>query len=93
MCKVCEKLDLMIDCLESLHSSEELREVMMSVSDHECKDITDMTKDDIYIQTAIDLMIHWVDKYDADPFEVLSIATRRYGDRLKAQALSSDEDK
>lgn len=93
MCEMCDKLDSMVDCLESLFSVTDLRSTMLSMAIDEGIDkINTMSDDDIHIQFAIELMIHWADKYNSDPFQTLSVAIARYGDRVHAQHEETEND-
>jgi len=92
MCEVCDKLDSMVDCLESLHSIEELREAMISMTDDidMITQMKNMSDNEIHIEFAINLLVHWADKYDAFPFEVISAVAKKIGDRQLAH-IEEDE--
>jgi len=86
MCEMCDKLDAMVDCLESLFSADDLRSTMLSMAiDEGITKIKEMSDNDIRIQFAIELMIHWADRYNSDPFQTLAVAISRYGERVHAQ--------
>lgn len=93
MCSICDKLDSMIDCLESLHSPSELKQALSDMTDDlEVKSkINSMSDSDIYIEFSIKLMIHWASKYDGCPFDVLSTAVAQFEDRIHAHS-EEDED-
>lgn len=86
MCEMCDIFDSAVECLESLHPTKDMRKAMiaLAVDDKVAKTIKEMPDEHIRIQFAIDMMIHWVDKYDANPFEVISNLTKRYGERVEA---------
>lgn len=85
---MCETLDSMIECLESLYNVEKMREIMIELASNEAMEdiIKEMSSNGVKINFAIDLLIHWTDSMGADPLEVLSKIALRWSSREKAHA-------
>lgn len=93
MCEICDKLHSMIDCLESLHSAEELRTTLMTISNDEeiLEKIRNMNERDIRCEFAVNLFVYLIDKYDANPFDAFALAIKKFGDRM-VNHFSEEED-
>ncbi len=88
MCQMCDTLDSMVECLESLYDIKKMREVMIELATTEsiANTIREMCDHEIKTNFAIDLLVHWADSNGADPLQVISKIAIRWSGRIEAHA-------